>query len=119
MEKNYVGLSKKGKSFWGPLIWGSIHTMAISYVPSPPNGPPYTRYAFENYIKSIAFLLPCPECRVHFVDNLEKNPLTEESFAGPVALFTWTWKLHNIVNESLGKKKLPFADAYDYWSQRM
>lgn len=119
MEKNYVGLSRKGKMFWGPLIWGSMHSMAISYEPSPSTGPAYTRLAFENFIKSIVFLLPCKECREHFVAHLTHIPLTDDDFKSPLTLFRWTWKIHNMVNESLGKKILSFADAYDYWSQRM
>ena len=119
MEKNYVGLSRKGKMLWGPMIWGSMHSMAISFVNTPKDAPPLTRYAFENFITSIAFLLPCPECRNHFVDHLKQNPLTDSDFESPLSLFKWTWKIHNIVNRSLGKKELAFADAYDYWSQRM
>lgn len=119
MEKNYVGLSRKGKTFWGPMIWGSMHSMAISFEKTQKGQPPLTRYAFENFITSIAFLLPCPECRNHFIDNLKLNALTDSDFESNVALFKWTWQLHNTVNKMLGKKEISFADAYDYWSQRL
>ena len=109
-----TGNSKKGKAFWGPMIWGTMHSMAISYSPTPVN-----KKAFIDFLNSLLFLLPCKECRKHFIDTISSNPITEDILSSAKKLFLWTVSIHNTVNLRLGKPVWNNSDAERHWVSKV
>ena len=72
---------------------------------------------FENYktmLSCLQYILPCPKCRQHLIDNLALIDI-DNCGNDRIALFRCSWELHNIVNESLGKRKPSFQEALGYY----
>ena len=92
---------------WGNAIWYILHTSSL-HAPEP------IMESFANFramIHALKYLLPCPKCRVHLMQNLgkinmETCPINRES------LFKCTWQLHNIVNASEQKAQISLQQAY-------
>jgi hypothetical protein len=92
----------KGKDFWGPPVWRTIHIFAASFRPQ-------HSQAFLNFAYSLEELLPCEECRAHLKENLKVLP-PEKYLSNNHTLFFWSYALHDMVNQqhnlhSKGKKK--------------
>lgn len=103
----------QGKMFWGPKIWASFHILAANYKPSAEN-----RKAFINFVSSMAYILPCDECRQHYIKNLSVIPLREKYFLSPESLYQWTFKLHSLVNSQLGKIEMDYRTSKKIWFGR-
>lgn len=107
---------KKGKPFWGPPIWSTIHIMAASYKPS-------AAFSFKAFLEALPDLLPCPSCGEHLRKNLEEHP-PDKYMRNNHDLFFWTYVLHDTVNSQCNsvmspndKKKVSpaFDDAKRYY----
>ena len=95
----------------GPSIWDTMHSFATQVT----NQKKFQ--AFLLFIASIKELLPCEECRRHFIlfaqKMLDKNSdLYIYNFNYKNGVFYWTWLVHNMVNERLGKPNFPYKTAY-------
>lgn len=90
-------ITKKGRSFWGPQFWSSIHSIAAVYRPE-------KEEAFMNFITSLTDLLPCDQCRENLKGNLVKYPPTNY-LRNNHDLFFWTYLLHDAVNQEHNKHK--------------
>lgn len=88
MENKAV--EKKGRAFWGPFEWTSIHTKCAAYKPE-------KAAAFKTYIYSLAELIPCEDCGKHFLANLKKYPV-ENYLDNNHNLFFWSYLIHDAVN---------------------
>lgn len=100
------------KKFWGPHVWFTIHTFAVSYDPAVPA----TKKAFLSFINSCVYLLPCMACREHMIANMKKIPI-EGYFGSNETLLLWTYYFHDLVNKSIlpQKHSPPFAVVRDYY----
>ena len=94
---NHLGNNK----FWGPCIWRTIHAFAATYTPAAKN-------AFTQFVYSLTGVLPCNECRSHFIHNLNQIPLDEKYLENAHTLFLWSYLFHDLVNKQLGKVSPPF-----------
>ena len=84
---------------WGPFFWNTIHITALGY----PTDPSYAqKRAAKEFFESLAQLLPCPVCRGHYAEHLQKYPISPH-LDKRADLFRWTVNLHNEVNKTLGK----------------
>lgn len=92
----------------GPTIWASIHILCFS---APGHIDENARVAYSLYLQSLADILPCQQCRIHFQTILKEHPINNED------PFTWSVKLHNIVNEALGKPSISIIEAHKFWSK--
>lgn len=99
-----------GPSVWGPYIWLTIHTLATAYPKEPSYG---DKKAAKEFFESLQFLLPCPICKVHLREHLEKHPITPHLDRRD-DLFKWTVMLHNEVNKSLNKPTMTELEALYY-----
>jgi len=101
---------KLSKDDWGNSLWFIMHTSAIYAA-----GEMYE--VFENYkamLSCLQYILPCPKCKQHLIDNLANIDI--DNCAGSrTALFRCSWELHNIVNESLGKRQPSLQEAMGYY----
>ena len=91
---------------WGPYFWFTLHTITLSY----PDKPSYeNKRHYNDFFIGIQNVIPCPKCREHYKSHLSNYPIST-ALDSKEHLVTWLFNMHNIVNESLGKKKMEFAD---------
>jgi hypothetical protein len=86
-------VEKKGRDFWGPSEWKSIHSKCAVYKPE-------SAAAFKKYINSLPDILPCEDCGKHFKKNLEKYPL-DTYLGNNHDLFFWSYLIHDVVNQQI------------------
>lgn len=99
------------KTDWGNAFWYMLHVSAL-YAPQP------TKDSFKHYkdlLASLQWLLPCPKCRLHLQQNIKVIDFNNCARTNE-ELFKCSWKLHNIVNESEGKMKLPLQYAFSLYT---
>jgi hypothetical protein len=98
---------------WGPIFWHTIHIVALGY----PKKPTYTdKKCAKEFYESFAVLLPCGQCRQHYIDHLKKNPLTP--FLDTRGdLFKWTVMIHNEVNKMLNKPIWTEQEIISYYER--
>jgi hypothetical protein len=98
-------------SVWGPLFWHTIHITALGY----PQNPSYAqKRAAKEFYESLSFLIPCPVCREHYQNHLQRLPITPHLDTRQ-DLFKWTVELHNEVNTLLGKPRLLESEVIYYY----
>jgi len=103
MQNNYT--------HWGHPLWMSIHTLSANYDPSPQSAESFIKFMF-----SLVSLLPCDVCRRNLYTHLTKDlPITPTVLANRDNLFLWTYKLHDLVNQKLGKISPPYNIVYSYY----
>ena len=90
---------------FGPYFWGAMH-LACLYADD--------FNALATFISSMAEILPCPKCRVHFAQVLSENPFPANGTRKEA--FEWSVIVHNIVNARLGKSQVTFDQAFDIWT---
>lgn len=88
---------KKGRDFWGPPEWASLHAKAAVFRPE-------KAQAFLAYIYALPDLIPCEECGNHLRENLKKLP-PERYLGSNHDLFFWSYTLHDFVNQQHNKYK--------------
>lgn len=82
-------------SCWGSSGWHLLHSIAYKYDPK------IDKENYFNFFWNLGNVLPCPECRIHYKQNVKKLDLelaldTNESF------FKYIFNLHNLVNKQTG-----------------
>ena len=87
---------------WGPPGWKFLHAVTFGYPTFPSTR---TKKRYQAFFKMLAFVLPCPSCRREFA----REPVTIEHFRNRDTLSRWLVKVHNRVNERLGKPKVSYA----------
>lgn len=98
---------------WGPFVWHTIHIFSLGY----PSHPSYAdKKAAKEFIESLQTLIPCPICRTHFREHLEKHPITPH-LDRRKDFFRWTVVLHNAVNATLQKPILTESEVLRYYSR--
>lgn len=95
---------------WGPFFWNTIHIAALGYPTKPSYG---HKKAAKDFFESLSFLIPCPICREHYTEHLEKYPITPH-LDTRADLFKWTHLLHNEVNLKLNKRKFTEEEVILY-----
>ena len=93
------------QDIWGRCTWVLIHSIAVNY-PTYPS--PLEKENTKNFFLSLGDVLPCRYCRIHYKNNLKVLPIQLDS---KMDLVNWTIDLHNMVNESLGKRVLSRQEA--------
>lgn len=97
----------------GRCFWEGIHWIAAVYPDEPTEE---HKYWSHMYLHSYARLIPCPDCRQHWLNlltsGLPPRNNSREDF------FLWSVEAHNMVNQRLGKPIMSEAEAlskYNLW----
>lgn len=85
----------------GRAGWTLLHTTA-AYFPEKPSEDDKKHYF--NFFAAIPYVYPCKHCAHDFEKYLNKSPPEIESRE---KLCVWVCKMHNKVNQKLGKKVFP------------
>ncbi len=88
----YIKMSEYDNTIemYGPKLWYLIHYFSLHYSPA----------KFCQFIEGLRYLIPCVKCRKHFNENLHQLDYKKEPDS---AMYLWSYKIHNCVNEHLGK----------------
>jgi hypothetical protein len=89
------------KNDWGPSIWNTIHFLAANVKDAT------QMKHYQDFVRSLSYLLPCAECRKHMRENLIVFP---PEFL-QMTPFQWSWKFHNSVNSQVKKPIVPFSET--------
>jgi len=90
----------------GRATWSVIHTVAAHY---PEDPTPQDKEAARQFISSLSLLYPCPICAPDFRAHVLAHPPDVESRS---AFIVWCCRLHNQVNDKLGKDMMPCEVGY-------
>jgi hypothetical protein len=85
---------------WGPHAWIFLHSISLNY---PENPSELDKERYRNFFSNLQYILPCEKCAYNYGIKLKSNPIELDSKS---ELIEWLIKIHNIVNESNGKKKI-------------
>ena len=96
---------------WGPFFWHTIHIVALGYPMEPSHA---HKKAAREFYEALKILIPCPICKDHYIQHLEKYPLTPH-LDRRTDLLRWTILLHNQVNKSLNKREYTEAEVIEYY----
>lgn len=88
-----------------------MHICALGYPIKPTYG---HKKAAKEFYESLAFLIPCPICRDHYVEFLKEMPISP-FLDRRDDLFKWTVAVHNKVNEKLGKPQVSELESIDFY----
>lgn len=100
-------------STWGPFFWHTMHITALGY----PAEPTYThKKAAKEFFESLQVLIPCPICREHYAEHLQKMPISPH-LDSRTDLFKWTVVVHNAVNKMLGKPEFSEQDSIQFYKR--
>ena len=92
-------------TYWGRQAWHFIHMVALSY-PETPTETDKEKYL--SFLLILEYVLPCPICGFHFMENMKKIKPRLESRN---EFFNWTVDMHNEVNKLNGKSTLSYDEA--------
>ena len=82
----------RGKAFWGPRIWSTIHILALNVSENNMN-------YYEKFLDLLVCLLPCETCCKNLRMKLEKIP--PKKYLENNDAFLYTYILHDYVNKSI------------------
>jgi len=89
-------------SVWGPLLWTFLHIVSFNF-PVHPDGE--KRLQHKLFFDSLANILPCRFCRENLPKNMIAAGYSDQVYASRDTLSKFVWRLHNVVNDALGKPK--------------
>lgn len=94
-------------AIWGPHAWIFLHSITLEY-PLRPSEKDKENYLF--FFKSLASVLPCADCRIHYQEYITKHPL-ENALESRDQIFKWLVDIHNMVNVSKGKRPFSYCEV--------
>jgi hypothetical protein len=83
----------KGKAFWGPPVWKTIHIFAATLRPE-------NAAAFATFLECLTELLPCEECKKNLAYKLKHYP-PEAYLSNNDDAFFYSYILHDLANEQI------------------
>lgn len=92
---------------WGPSMWNFLNTLARVY-PENPTAEQIEHH--KRFLETLRNVLPCPKCRNHYKQNIEKLPI-DEALQSREHFIKWVIDLHNNVNISKGMSPMPYEQA--------
>lgn len=100
---------KQDKTQWGPRVWYYVHSTAAYYVEQ--NIINFGSIT-NQWLTEIEWLLPCSECKQHYIDALALQN-REDLSQNPTLLFLFFFNFHNEINQLLQKPQKTFLEASD------
>lgn len=100
-----------GPEIWGRSFWEFLDAIVATF---PRDNPAIEhRNAVYELMQSLRFLLPCPVCRKHYCDFLQRNPL-DHALLSRKTLIEFYFLLKKDVAGRTGKN-LAFKNPDDLW----
>lgn len=93
---------------WGPCAWNTLHAFAHT---SPMVLDSARRADFKKLLYLYSSFLPCPKCRLHFVNYLDSH-LTDRSLITRESCILFLHEAHNDVNREAGQAGVVAGGAH-------
>ena len=93
----------------GRATWTFLHTFAASF---PSNPSVKEKVQAERFMRDFADIYPCAPCAASFREILKKEPPRAEGGGG---FAQWMCKVHNMVNEEIGKEQFDCSKVAGRW----
>uniref|UniRef100_A0A914XBT9 Sulfhydryl oxidase n=1 Tax=Plectus sambesii TaxID=2011161 RepID=A0A914XBT9_9BILA len=97
------------KDALGRGTWGLLHTMAAAYPEKPTEN---DRKGVVSFMNLLSNMYPCEYCAKDLRQDLAKDPPDTKNHS---AFSLWMCKLHNRVNEKLGKPTFDCSKVDERW----
>lgn len=94
----------------GPELWKKIHKKAIKA-----NRSTKRKKKFIKFINKVYKSIECDECKGHLRQFMDNEPIIHYLDIDH-GVFTWTWRLHNAVNDRVGKEMIDHDDAFSMYA---
>jgi Erv1 / Alr family len=94
-------------------MWKTMHHIALSY-PTPPTQ--RERQAYQAYFENLHEVIPCKVCAANYRDHLKELPVSD-FMTDAFTLFSWTVKVHNIVNRINVKQEWDIMSMYELYTR--
>lgn len=94
---------------WGPGAWNTLHTFAHR---APHELTEEDKGRWTTFLRLFAAFLPCPKCRSHFQDFLDRRLRDGDSLATRASLVSLLNEAHNDVNFRNGKRVYSLDEHY-------
>jgi len=98
---------------WGPSCWLLLHSTAFN---QPERIPGDRARAIASMLEAWFDLLPCSHCRASLMVINHFLPY-KKFLASRAAFFYWTYAVHNIVNQKLGKAQADFEQVVEEYTR--
>ncbi len=98
---------------WGPHLWHSIHLIALNAPDKPSTS---DKLNYKMFFESLKDVIPCLTCADAYAEHLQSLSI-DQYLDSAANLFAWTVHIHNMVNETYGKKKWSVEDAREFYVQ--
>ncbi|AYV81653.1 MAG: putative FAD-linked sulfhydryl oxidase [Harvfovirus sp.] len=95
-------------TIWGPAMWRDIHKRTLNYPRNPTSEDKREMYEF---FMNLPDELRCDLCANNLRHHLRTYQLTYHILSSRKRLCFWCVDLHNLVNQSLGKRELSYEEA--------
>jgi len=92
-------------SYWGVGLWKAIYAIAFEH---PDNPSPEQKQATLDFFNSLKVLLPCEECKKHYTELLESDPV-EQHLETNEALKKWVNSIQTKTAQKSGKPPVTLA----------
>ncbi len=93
---------------WGRSAWKFLHCITIGYPSCPTNK---DKENFKTFFMNLHLILPCKKCKIHFKENYDKNPLTDDILSSQKKLFMWLVDIRNSINDTLNKPHVSYNNV--------
>jgi len=101
--------------FWGPHGWIFLHSVTMNYPKEPTNE---DKTLYRNFFSSLKRVLPCEKCAYHYKQHIINDPI-EPALESRNSLVRWLIKIHNKVNEDLGKPQYTYEQVIEEYKYKM
>lgn len=106
---------------WGFGVWNASHTYAYNCNTID------EQKQFIKYYTIICNNLLCKQCQEHAKEYLKENPMEDyliktggrDRDGDMLAMFEYTFKMHNRVNERLGKRIIPYGEIKKFYGDHI
>lgn len=97
---------------WGPGAWNTLHVFAHS---APKELTKDEMQQFAWFLNTFAEYLPCPRCRTHFKNFLDRR-MSDETLRMRSSIVKLLNDAHNEVNARTGKRVYTLEEHYQVYS---
>jgi hypothetical protein len=98
---------------WGPHLWHSIHLIALN---APDKLSTSDKLNYKMFFESLKDVIPCLTCADSYAEHLQSLSI-DQYLDSAANLFAWTVHIHNMVNETYGKKRWSVEEAKVFYVQ--
>jgi hypothetical protein len=98
---------------WGDAYWKMSHYITFAYPDAPTNE---DKINVKSYFDNLRYLLPCANCRGHYIQHLSMYPLTDDILSSRYKLIKWLIDLHNAVNRRIGQREYTIDEVFKMYS---